>query len=268
MAPKKKFVKYELSTITHYGYEYRMMDAYTDLRQLLDMNDATLAGAGQTWNRFQYVRLHLDSGDYKSLNDLGEWHIKTLKTSAFFSSQEFDTLNEKVMAEYDSREDLQEIYKTCVAGCYWVTGRFGENFSIGSPGNEHLHERPAHYRMLCSVLQSNDAKVMREKNRDTGFQEGDLVLLRKPYVSANGIDPFYINPYSVRGLNGEKTPDSSVPRIGTVIAVTDKLTEKWHPAKGMRILKVLWMGTEDIVDVELRYLKWHERPTKKNGLVQ
>lgn len=266
MPQKKKFSKYEISTPMHWGFEHRMMEHYTDFVTLLNMHEKTLAATGETWNRFGRQRAMLNEGNTVTLADLRDWDRTMLRQSAFLSSPEFDALNEKVMAEYDSREDLQEMYKACVADMYWVADRYGKRCQTESAEHEAIKQRPTDYRMLAEVANSNSARNMRETSRETGFQEGDLVLLRKPYVGNCDIDPMWVNPYSQEAREGASTPDADTPRIGTVIAVTDQLSRSWNAPKGSRILKILWMGKEDIVNVELRYIKWHERPTLKNGL--
>ena len=119
--------------------------------------------------------------------------------------------------------------------------------------------------MFNEVYESTEARKMRELARETPYLEGDLVLLRTPYVGHRDHDPYYINPASKAAQEGQTTPDKSQPRLATVIAVTDELGS-WRHCKGSKVLKVVWIGQEDIVNVQERYVKWHMRPTLKNGL--
>jgi len=264
-AKAKKIQKYEMTTkLPLVGQEYEYMKHYS-LRDLLSLEEKTRVAADESWDRFSIIRKQLIAGDITEENwrdNIGEWNQRNLCATAFLSSPEFHTVNDAFLAEYDSREDLQELYKTCNKDRYWMNGRYG-SIRRDDPKYRDCLDRPDSYLMFNSVYEDSAAKKMREVARETPYLEGDLVLLRKPYIGHRDIDPYWVNPYLG---TGEVTPDKDTPRIATVIGVTDEVTKSWRVSKGSKIIKVVWIGKEDIQNVEERYIKWHMRPTYKNGL--
>lgn len=270
MAKTKKVQRYEVTTkLPADGNAYRLMEKkYNSLQELLSMEQKTRVECDETWDRFAAIRRSLIAGDITDSDwksKVGEWYVRSLYNCAFPSSPEFEEINNAFMAEYDSREDLQEHYKKHYSQRYWVHNRYGKQLRRDDAGNEKYAERPDSFRMFNDVYDTTDARKERELARETPYLEGDLVMLRTPYVGHRDHDPYWVNPYSQAANNGQATPPRDQPRIGTVIAVTEEL-DNWRATKGSKILKVIWMGQEDIVNVQEKYVKWHMRPTYKNGL--
>lgn len=270
MAKAKKVAKYELTTkLPREGHEWELMEKYK-LTELLAMDTQTRLLNGETWDRFVNIRKQLIAGEVTNESnwrlDFGEWNYRHLCSSAYYSSEEFASVETRFREEYNSREDLQELYKTCVKDRYWLHTKDGKTLRQGEPEYIAAQECPDSYRMFMEVYNDTSARRMREVSRETPYLEGDLVLLRAPYVGHRDHDPYWVSPYSPEGIAGATTPDRSTPRIATVIGVTDEVSRSWRPTKGSKIIKVIWMGKEDISNVEEKYIKWHMRPTYKNGL--
>ncbi len=261
---------------------WKMLDklpAKYDWNTLIDIYENKFIPAMGTHNQFsreiysfnklkeQFRQNPADLANWK--DKVPSWRITHLMRRALPFTPEFAELDSTFMEEYNSREDLQEIYKTATVGRYYIYDKFGAAHQKGS-GTNSFEERPETFLMFADhIYNSIDAKTKIEESRDTPYEEGDLLLLRKPLIDRKYIDPLWVNPYSPEYRNGARTPDSSVPRIATLVNVTETVND-WRGAKGSRLLQVIWMGAPEyegrIVKVEERYLKWHERPTLKNGL--
>ena len=203
--------------------------------------------------------------------------IRSLHQEAWRNSPHFKNVNDAFLAEYDSREDMQEIYKMFFAELQYTYDASGKcysrkSYNPESEGNkadanffETYAERPKDYRVWECVVGHWNAKSYIEKNRETPFEEGDLVRLRDPYVSHPDHDPLWISRYE-QARDGKTIPDRSNARIGTVMKVTNNVP--WRASKGSKEIEILWFGKESTVNVPEKVLKWMERPTKKNGLLK
>lgn len=270
MAKTKKIVKYQLNTkLPHEERVHTLMAHYNSISTLFAMQTNTFVTAGESWDRFAERRKQLITGELNDSNwrqEMGEWEQRRLLNDAFWSSPECDKINDEFMQEYNSREDLQELYRACYPNVYWLFSRHGRQYHVRDTATPaHFAEAPESFRMFQKVYNETAACKMRELARETPFIEGDLVLLRDPYVGHRDHDPYYISPYSPAGREGQTTPDRSTQRIATVIEVSTEIGH-WRGMKGSKVLKVIWMGKEDVESVEERYVKWHMRPTFKNGL--
>lgn len=267
---KKKIVKYEPTTkIPSENDEWRLMGNYTDIKPILSMLDTIRSTTGEQWDRWFQIKEAAKEGKYDGKDfrtEIASWHYQMMLSTAFYASPEYDTLNNAFMAEYNERQDLQELYTTIAKDMTYTHDRYGRLLRQDEIKRTGANKAPADMRMYRDVTNKNDARIMIEKSRETPFQEGDLVLLRDPFVGSRHYDPYFIPAYSEAARNGQVTPGRDVPRIATVIAVTDQVSNTWRPAKGSKVLKVIWMGSEDITDVEQRHVKWHMRPTYKNGM--
>jgi hypothetical protein len=196
---------------------------------------------------------------------MGEWRYKMLLNTIYPHTPEAEAISNALLAEYDSRPDLQEIYQESFPDHWAVYDKTGKRFEKDAAIARGYDKRPDGAAMFRAVVRnSNAASKKIELARETPYQEGDLVLLRKPFVGMR-VDPLYVNPYSAEYREGARTPDESVPRIATVYGVTER-TMNYYATKGSKIIQIQWMGKEDMIDIEEKYIKWHERPTYKNGM--
>lgn len=192
--------------------------------------------------------------------------LDRIAAHAFPVTPTFRRVNEQFLAEYDSRGDLQEIYKIATDSRGWAYTLDGECRSLKE--FPQYKDRPESFLMYSGMVKRCvETRQKIELSRRTPYQEGDLVLLRKGGINRRGYDPLYVPRYGAAAMAGQVTPDETVQRIGTVISVTEK-TESYHAAKGSKLIKVLWMGVESgtIHDIPEKFLKWHMRPTYANGM--
>lgn len=214
-----------------------------------------------------YVTLW-DSGELNAANfhhRVPDWKYPRICNHIFHITPQFQQINDQFLAEYDSREDLQEIYKACVNKA-WVYDLEDQCVDIDSEAGKQYAERPQSYYMFDSAVRHR-GRSMIELARETPYVEGDLVVLRDTAINSDA-DPLRVNRWTAGYVPGMMTPDKGTKRIGTVISVTGELSQSWRPVKGSKVMKIMWMGmdTDKIVDVEERYVKFYQRPTYKNGM--
>lgn len=276
MPTQKKIQKYIPQTsYPRSNQEWRVLEkekvTFAYLIDLLKAHHANLRLARGQETFLPYVRYveKWDSGVLTEANHrdvLDKWRYKNFCNEMFKHTDAYKKINEKFLAEYDSREDLQEIYKDCISHMGWLYDENENCIDIrGEKGTHPFCTRPQNYRMFDYAV-SRYGRSTIEIARETPFVEGDLVLLRDTAVGTDA-DPLRVGHYTLAYSQGQRTPDKSTQRIGTVISVTGEVSRSWRPVKGSKILKVMWLGGDgSIVDVEERRVKWHERPTYKNGM--
>lgn len=275
MARQKKIVKYVPQTeLPKRNGEYRLLErdgmTPTLLMGFLKENAAQYRKDNPDTHYIPYSS-HIERWDSGELNDnnfisiVGEWRYKRMCNIIFRLTPTFKRINEAFMEEYNRREDLQELYRETVKNNNWMYDQH-EN-CVQTDASHPFKTTPETFAMFQWVASQHTARSMVETAREVPFQEGDLVALRKPAVDSDA-DPYRVTRWSTAAHEGKTTPGPDVPRIGTVIAITDQLSQSWRPVKGSKVLKILWMGTDssNITDVEMRWVKWLERPTLKNGL--
>ena len=197
--------------------------------------------------------------------------VASMCRHAYINSRYFKEVNDAFLAEYDSRADLQELYKTFLTKCHWMYDAAGHCWSRSSYHGdeagvkffEEYSERPKDYRCYSSVTETWEAKSYVETKRETPFQPGDLVRLRDPYVNHCDHDPLWLSRYQ-QHQQGVEIPSKETLRIGTVMKLTDDMP--WRASRGSKQIDVLWFGKEDSTRVPEKVLKFHERPTYANGL--
>ena len=217
------------------------------------------------WNE-KFTTGECDPSNWKEL--CGKYTVRNLHNNIFPVTPEFSELNKQFFDEYDSRADLQELYKEVSNEGYYFYDRFGNYFTKDSEDGKKFIERPDNFMMYRDVIKgSATAGKKMELARETPYQEGDLVLLRDPFIGDRRRDPLYSNEWD--DVTGQRipTPGPEVQRIGTVIAVTDRV-DRYRTTKGSKIIQLIWncKAEPTLSNVEEKYIKWHMRPTYKNGL--
>lgn len=275
MAKAKKIQKYVPTIkLPSSGREWRILnesDNYKDYFTVLAKYDSLVRPTLDAWQASYYdpYTEKFKSGewnvaDWKTV--MGEYRFHAMLQSIWPFTDEYKALNDAFMKEYDSRDDLQEVYREAASNNYYFYDENGKHYSQNEATVKGWIHRPNNYQMYREVMnRSAEASKKIELARETPYLEGDLVLLRKPFVGKRDIDPLYVNPYSEEARAGASTPDASTLRIATVIGVTERVSS-WRATKGSKVIQLVWMGQEDMVDVEEKYIKWHERPTYKNGM--
>lgn len=266
MARQKKVIKYVPQTaIPGRSQAYKLMAHYKPSEII------ALIKERHTFSKTTYYSSYVQKFEHGQLDDnsfvaaVHKRYYRDMCEYAFPMSEEFKKINDQFMAEFDSRGDLQEIYKEAMGNnyhCYKMHDGFTA-LELTDP----LRVRPETYMMFRdAVSRDSDACKKIELARPTPYMEGDLVVLRDTSVDNADYDPLYISRYNSYHLK-QTTPDKTVKRIGTVISVTEKISN-WRASKGSKTIKVMWVGIKDgeIFDVPEKHIKFMERPTFKNGM--
>ena len=217
--------------------------------------------ASEQW-RHRVQELKLDTSDWKKLDNRV---ILSLVGSVFRLTEEHKRINEAFLAEYDSREDLQEVYKKVfddVGYLYNEDSTYYHHTPADIAKSNGWDVRPQGYYMWHRAMDSRVGRRTLEVLRESPFEEGDLVVLRLPYVGNRDYDPEWVSPHN---NEGKVTPAREIPRTGMLMGFTDRLGSR-KANRGSRLLKVLWFGHEEPQLVQENKLKFLERPTKKNGM--
>lgn len=226
----------------------------------------------------RFNRWEVNEDNFRSVVK-SNWNLERCVEYAYFASPAFDEVNEQFLKEYDEREDLQDFYKQFFNSSYWLHDRYGNSLQVNQYSSteeersaaealtERYRNRPETYLMFNTVTSHHEAARYREVNRDTPYEPGDLVKLRDPYIGHDGHDPLWVSNFDVIHRGATPTPGKEVERIGTVMKVTSE-TRRWRSGKGSKLIEVLWFGKDSTEHVAEKVIKWHERPTKKNGMVK
>lgn len=296
MPRQKKLTKYIPNTKTfsdHRSMQHFLWDKRTEftLEQLIEWNREWYNGANygkmndKTDDYIKTFRDRLANNNVDATNwntgSYYSWPISQMLEKGFIATNWFNEMNEAFLAEYDSREDLQELYKKFYDGTNWITDRYENSFSVNHyyrntelitneevrALREKYSERPESFIMWNSVVDRAEVRKFIEIQRETPYQPGDLVKLRAAFIGRDGYDPLFVSNYDVYARGMSPTPDKSVDRIGTLMAITNDM-KGWRGSKGSKVIEVMWIGQENTSFIPERAVKWEERPTFKNGLKQ
>ena len=292
MAKAKKVQKYvPLTKYPRYpseSYHYLLQSKYT-YEELLSIVDTRQDGSwGGRWtydeqgkgdyvaykNGTEYYTDKIDSqktdvGNWQQINMDENYHFRNLLNWIWPMTAEFRELNGKFLAEYDSRPDMQEFYTSMAesVGYFQDVTESYTNYNrddVAKIDSGGFRNRPASYAMYSYFLESASGRRMVELARETPYEEGDLVVLRLPFVGHPDWDPEWVSHYK-QHHEGKVQPGREVARMGMLMEVTEKVNA-YRAAKGSKLMKVLWFGKEDAVYIPENKIKFYERPTLKNGL--
>lgn len=204
------------------------------------------------YNFDYYLRIlddNINAG--KKFADLSTWTRNWCYETILKQNPEWTKEIEKKFSDwYDATPAAQEVYKHVAEKTrYW----YDQGKSIGSEEakNRGWFDKPSTLAMFDSIATGWMGREYMEKNREQVFQEGDLVLLRLPYVGHWKHDPHY----NTAGMTKEDK------RYGTVMkADTDKLSNRGRNGKGTRLIAVMWFGKDGQIDnVEEKRIKFESR---------
>ena len=177
-----------------------------------------------------------------------------------------EVFNTKFVEWYDGNTVAQELYKH-VAKKAWsfrdkydkyvncnYNSYYGQKPAIKAEAEqvEKYRDHPCNVLNFAQVASSQEGRQYAETNREQKYAEGDIVVLRAPFVGNHRYDPHWRN-------SEMKAEDL---RYGTVmLADTSKFNYRSRGGKGSRLINVMWMGTESVETVEVpeRCLKWESR---------
>ncbi len=200
---------------------------------------------------------------------LASYWMKRLLNTVWPYTEDFKQLNSMFLAEYDSRPDMQEFYTTLAGKSTYFQDMTNTYSSYRGEDDEKINnggfrKRPVDYVMYHSFLDSISGRRMVELARETPYEEGDLVVLRLPFVGHPDWDPEWVSRY-VQAKEGKVMPGREVARMGMLMGLTEQIGNR-RASKGSKLMKVLWFGKEEPVMIPENKIKFHERPTYANGL--
>lgn len=192
---------------------------------------------------------------YKNLSDSQRSYLLGL---IYQHLPEYNAYQQNFNNWYDSRDDIQEIYKYGMKlnpYAYVHHPLTGEYVGRGTAlWDKSWDDRPGDARMFWRMTNDWTVRKFVEVNRESDFEEGDLVVLRKGQVGNWRYDPYY---------DGNNTPNKLTDRIGTVMQMTDDVHRRSRAGRGSRVINVLWIGQSEMKGVPERILKLHERKPRK-----
>jgi hypothetical protein len=167
---------------------------------------------------------------------------------------EWAKYNTDLITWYNGRPDIQEMYQHAHNGegyvyvvhpetSQWISSKDAE-------WNPDWGKTPANADMFWRSLNDWNVRKFIAVNRDTVFEEGDLVVLRTPFIANWDYDPLF---------DRSNMPDKAVPRIGTILQMTSEVHRNSRAGKGSRAVNVLWNGTTEPKLVPERTIKLYER---------
>lgn len=190
---------------------------------------------------------------YEQKNTLSDGQINYLASLVKRATPEWAQHEQELLAWYDARPDVQEIWQYAMSQpyVYVLDAGCGRYVSKGQPGWDVAWEtRPRDSDMFWRQINDWNVKRFRIIKADSAFEEGDLVELRKPFLQDWRYDPLY---------DGSRTPPPTDMRLGTVMQMTEEVHRRSRAGKGSRLVNVLWMGKTEIEGVPERIIKLHER---------
>lgn len=161
---------------------------------------------------------------------------------------------------FNSRPDIQEIYRWAFTSDGYIYVAHPENgdwcYKGDSSWNPDWEQNPANSDMFWRICGDWNVRKFIAVNRETSYSEGDLVVLRTPYVGNWDYDPLW---------ERQNMPDKTVLRVGTILEMTENIHRNSRAGKGSRAVNVLWNGSTEAKLVPERVLKHLERKrrTKK-----
>lgn len=195
----------------------------------------------------------------KTLTDSQIYH---LTNSIKSNLPEYKDYEKDFFDWYDSREDIQEVYKFGVNENH-IYVRHPNNGSWLYRGGEGWdvawESRPPNAEMFWRVTNNWNVRKFKAVNAESPYEEGDLVVLRSPFIGHHLYDPLYTGRSSTVGKEEQ--------RIGTIMQMTKEVHRNSRAGNGSRLVNVLWVGKTEIIGVPERTIKLYERKrrTKKKS---
>jgi hypothetical protein len=227
--------------------DHELINKYDVTAAVLNAEDALTKGI-----------VHADKQDtvrdiiaqYRNKHGLTDLQRAYLMRLTSHNTPEYHTHQKDFFVWYNSRADMQELYHFGMANTWYVPVGGIWLYKDAEGWDKNWEKAPASAEMFFRVVNDYSCKQFREIKRPQVFEEGELVVLRAPFVGDWRNDPYY---------EGSKTPDGTNLRIGTVMANTDKINNRSRAGKGSRNINVLWIGNAEPTVIPERMIKHHER---------
>lgn len=178
------------------------------------------------------------------------WRAEYLLQYAFNSDPLYNKeRDEQFLAWYDATPDAQELYQYAVKDTSWFYDENGSQIRDVSQ-IQALKQRPDRLSIFTYHSQGWRADQYRELNRERIYEEGDIILLRTPYIGNYRYDPHYNNAAYT----------SETPRYGTVVKATGDKIVSGRRGRGSRAISVIWFEKDGgIQTIGEKYIKLESR---------
>lgn len=214
------------------------------------------------WPKIESVEAGVHPRSYLSPYDWGSM----LGIIVGHGDSAIEAFHTKFVAWYDGNTVAQELYKHIAKKAWsfrdncdrYVNCNYNRYYGQGTEAEaakeaaEKYRDHPLNAFNFALLAYSQEGRQYAEINREQKYAEGDIVVLRAPFVGNHRYDPHWRN-------SEMKAEDL---RYGTVmLADTSKFNYRSRGGKGSRLINVMWMGTESVETVEVpeRCLKWESR---------
>jgi len=255
MARTKKVKRYDFSDAKFLKEPYLYVLECVKEDDVADLA-LKLVTANPDCDRYSYTRNYAENAKTTGWVNVGSYARNRLLSCVLENSPDIrNAFNETIMKWYAGHEGAQEVYQA-VAKDFWAwsndnfksTGGYYADNRLDGPEliASGVHTQPRDYVDIANVLDTREARTYIEKNREQVFIEGDLVILRTPFVGRWDYDP------TMR--LGEVKPVEE-PRYGTVMEQGTGTLLSWRGAKGSRQVSVLWFGKDEITEVPEKIIK-------------
>jgi len=257
MARQKKVKRYDFSGAKYLDEPHEWLEGRVDFSQLPDIAIALIDANPNSFNNVHYMRKYAENCKQQGFSNVPEYMQASLKRFIFLNvgdhQQEY---NKFILSWFNGHEGAQETYKAVAhTRWYWNKDNFRDDSSYTNYGDSILQGQeladsgallqPRDYIDVANILTCREARQHVEKNREQVFVEGDLVVLRKPFVGSYSYDPCW--------RDENKSRDE--PRYGTVMEQGTGTLLSWRGAKGSRQVSVMWFGEDEISEVPEKIIK-------------
>jgi hypothetical protein len=169
----------------------------------------------------------------------------------------------QVLEWYNNTPAASEIYKEVAPSIhYWnieveeVDGQGKKYRSSRWIQTDEVKQLGIDVAPICAnhvlfLLDSSEGRKALELKRRQIYEEGDVIVLRTPYMGHWDHDP-------------HRTKPRDEPRYGSVMSVDSNETSGWRGTRGSRIINVVWFGKEGAISkVPEKIIKLESRKGRK-----
>lgn len=251
--------KFDFTSLKHYNDpKQSILDRLTHAQLIESANKLMEERTAKGHHMGRYTMSAIQDAKTKAWGDLDNWTQSVIISYVW----DYDTSHKKEFdktfkAWYANHEGAKELYKACSNHIYWWNednyGINGESVSSADAATRGWTTEPRDFIDFQRVEGHYEARKYVELNREQVFEEGDLVVLRKPFVGNSTYDPFW--------NDSSKSRDDA--RYGTITEEGSGEVDGYRYGRGSRTVKVLWFGMSSVMTMPERVVKFQSRKGKK-----
>jgi hypothetical protein len=252
--------KFDFTTLKHYSDpKQSILERLTHAEIIASANkilEERIAKGNHHMGR--YSMSAIQDAKAKAWSDLDNWTQQVIHAYVWDNDISHQKEYNKIFkAWYASHEGAKEVYVACSGHIYWWNE---DNFlhdhntvSGAEAATRGWTKEPRDYIDFQQCEQHHEGRKYIELNREQVFEEGDLVVLRKPFVGNSNYDPFW----------NDKSKSRDDNRYGTITEEGAGDVDGYRYGRGSRTVKVLWFGQIGVMTMPERAVKFQSRKGKK-----